>query len=1231
MKILQVRFRNLNSLVGEWEVDFTHSAFEANGIFAITGPTGAGKSTILDAVCLALFGMTPRLDSISKSTNDIMSRQTGDCFAEVTFATDKGRFRCHWSQRRARGKAHGDLQAQKHEISNADTSQIIADTIRGVPPEVEKVTGMDFERFTRSMLLAQGGFAVFLQANANARAPILEQITGTKIYSDISMQVHERTSVEKNRLGTMRAEIEGLPIITQEEEQELSVEKQKKQQAATALAGQLEQKKTAMAWLESLSRLRQEWQDTRQDQAKIQAEDEAFAPERKRLHRANQALELARDYAALSASRNKQKEDQAALNQCRLDQPAGEAAKLAAQASLKAAQDDLLAKKASQAAMLPVIRAVSILDAKIAAGKTELQTADASLAQAESELARQRQKQQTDLTALATLSKQMDEVRVQLEASAGDARLAEQLAGVRERIDAVKALADNLAVKQAEAAYAEARRLTLQSAFDSRQSQLTSAQKAFEQAQSALSQEQAKLAAVLQGKDLPKWMELQSQLKTELDKVVTALGAWQERRQQEQCRSQLEQQETKLRQEQTSATGQSQLLQDEQAALEKDVEHWNVQVILLNRIRSLEEERQKLQDGCPCPLCGATSHPFAAGNIPVADDAEKQLAEGRERLRQLDRNRVELKNELGTIAKELARLAAENASLTEKITVTTAKITSSCTALGLTVTSPATEPNLESTLRQLENEKQTLLLQASQTVENAAKLEEKRRQAQGRVDQARDDVTTFEKAARDVDFDLKSALAALARLQGENTADQEACDRALASLQRELAEYGVAALDLPSLDATFQSLEQRRNQRAADSAWIVEQEKKHVELASQTGFQADQIGRQENGLAELRRQREQLRQNLEALQTGRQQQFGDRDPGQEEKRLADETAAAEQAKESARVAADKAQERLLGLETKAGELGQAIARRQAELDQAGAGFAARLAESGFNGEPDYLSAQLSEPERRQLADQDSQLKERKAAAAALERQKSEQLAAEQQKNITVESSAELAAAVQALQKNHLGMVQEIGAIQQKLNENSERRQLLREKTEALSRQQTECGRWESLNQLIGSADGKKYRNFAQGLTFDIMIRHANAKLQNLTDRYLLIRAEDAPLELNVIDNYQAGDIRSTKNLSGGESFIVSLSLALGLAQMVSRNIRVDSLFLDEGFGTLDEDALDTALETLANLRHDGKLIGVISHVTAIKDRIGAQIKVIPKSGGKSGIEGPGCRQITNDK
>jgi exonuclease SbcC len=179
----------------------------------------------------------------------------------------------------------------------------------------------------------------------------------------------------------------------------------------------------------------------------------------------------------------------------------------------------------------------------------------------------------------------------------------------------------------------------------------------------------------------------------------------------------------------------------------------------------------------------------------------------------------------------------------------------------------------------------------------------------------------------------------------------------------------------------------------------------------------------------------------------------------------------------------------------------------------------------------------------------------------------------------------------------------------------------------LEAQKRECVRWNDLRELIGSADGKKFRNFAQGLTFEIMTKHANRQLRKMTDRYLLIRDAFQPLELNVIDNYQAGEIRSTKNLSGGESFLVSLSLALGLSSMASRNVRVDSLFLDEGFGTLDEDTLETALETLAGLRQDGKLIGLISHVSALKERISTQIQVIPGTGGRSTLIGPGCRRI----
>jgi exonuclease SbcC len=209
--------------------------------------------------------------------------------------------------------------------------------------------------------------------------------------------------------------------------------------------------------------------------------------------------------------------------------------------------------------------------------------------------------------------------------------------------------------------------------------------------------------------------------------------------------------------------------------------------------------------------------------------------------------------------------------------------------------------------------------------------------------------------------------------------------------------------------------------------------------------------------------------------------------------------------------------------------------------------------------------------------------------------------------------------------------EEIGAIKQRLLDNTNAKTKFQQQQSQCDAHKKECKKWTALHTLIGSVDGKKYRNFAQGLTYELMVSHANRQLEKMTDRYLLLRDDKQPLELNVIDNYQAGEIRSTKNLSGGESFIVSLSLALGLSKMASRKVRVDSLFLDEGFGTLDEEALETALETLSGLQQDGKLIGIISHVAALKERINTLIKVEPFSGGKSLISGPGCEKVVDKK
>lgn len=224
MRILQIRFKNLNSLAGEWQIDLTDPAYTADGIFAITGPTGAGKSTLLDAICLALYGRTPRQNRVNASQNEVMSRQTGECFAEVIFETPQGRWCCHWSQHRSRKKADGALQQPKHEVSEADSGKVLVTKLKDVADTIEKLTGMDFDRFTRSMLLAQGGFAAFLQADADARAPILEQITGTSIYSDISKAVHQRRGEEKSKLDQLKAAQSGLQLLDEEEEATLSRE-----------------------------------------------------------------------------------------------------------------------------------------------------------------------------------------------------------------------------------------------------------------------------------------------------------------------------------------------------------------------------------------------------------------------------------------------------------------------------------------------------------------------------------------------------------------------------------------------------------------------------------------------------------------------------------------------------------------------------------------------------------------------------------------------------------------------------------------------------------------------------------------------------------------------------------------------------------------------------------------------------------------------------------------------
>lgn len=215
MKILSLRLKNLNSLKGEFCIDFRQPPFAGNGLFAITGPTGAGKSTLLDAICLALYHRTPRLEAVSAGGNELMTRHTADCLAEVEFEVRGVGYRAFWSQRRARDKASGALQAPKVELARAD-GEILASQVHDKLRQVEALTGLDFARFTKSILLAQGGFAAFLHASANERAELLEQLTGSEVYGLISQRVFEHARAARQALAEQHARADGVQLLSAE-------------------------------------------------------------------------------------------------------------------------------------------------------------------------------------------------------------------------------------------------------------------------------------------------------------------------------------------------------------------------------------------------------------------------------------------------------------------------------------------------------------------------------------------------------------------------------------------------------------------------------------------------------------------------------------------------------------------------------------------------------------------------------------------------------------------------------------------------------------------------------------------------------------------------------------------------------------------------------------------------------------------------------------------------------
>ncbi len=1079
MRILQLRFRNLNSLAGEWAVDFSRPEFLADGIFLISGPTGAGKSTILDALCLALYGCTPRLNRISKNSNEILSRQTGECFAEATFETQAGRFRSHWSQHRARRHPAGELQAPKHELVDAVSGKILETKIQDVARRIEHIAGMDFDRFTRSMLLTQGGFAAFLQADPDERAPILEQITGTEIYSRISIGVHERNRKEREQLNLLQAEIAGITLLSSEQENELKHRLDAQQKQADEMTGRLQQTGKALAWLTGIAELRAEIETLQTASRQLDSELEAFKLERERLSRALKAAELDGGHAALISARQQQMEDQRMLEQTMSRLPELTALAQQKQATLTSAGHWTAQARQTQKDTAPLIHKVRILDQQLLDSEKRIGDETAHCQRAADRIA-------TDAALLAQHQQKLAAAQAALaqiigyqQANAQDERLIGDFAAIEAQLNNLIAAQQDYAARKTEHDKLQAQQDKTTQALSAAADALKTCQQACADVQQQIEGRQNNLQAILNNRLLREY-------RAEKDNLLREMA-------------------------------------------------------LLNTIASLERERKRLEDGKPCPLCGSKEHPYVAGAMPQPDAAEQKIAAV------------------------------------------------------------------------------TAIIEKAETLEaEIAALEKSAKRALDAAHEAGKRVTAMQQTRLNIEENLTGSMAALA-----------ACHQRCAGLQQSaharLHAYGLPESPDTGVPAVLASLNQRLQHWQASVKRKNEMEQQINAFNSELKRLAAVIDTRNQALSEKQQALNALRETVETLRTERRQWFGERNPDSEESRLEQAAVAAEQAEHNARAAESEARQQLNAATAQIEALKTRIDKNTAALQTLEAKFANELRAAGFADEHTFSACRLTPQERDRLKADAKALDDRQIDVQARLKDREVRLAQEIEKNLSTSGR-------EALELEHAGLDRQatllrdaIAGIRHRLQSNQAAANSMQEKLTGIAAQKNECSRWEKLHDLIGSADGKKYRNFAQGLTFEIVIDHANRQLRKLTDRYLLVHDPGKPLALNVIDSYQAGEIRPTRNLSGGESFIVSLALALGLSCMASRNVRIDSLFLDEGFGTLDEEALDTALDMLAGLQQDGKLIGVISHVSMLKARISTQIEVIPQTGGRSRIIGPGVQ------
>lgn len=1005
MKITRIYLKNLNSLRGEFTIDLEKEPFASSGIFAITGPTGAGKSTILDAITLALYGRAARYDTKPNPEN-MMSRGTGECHAEVDFEVAKGRYKAVWQMKRARGKADGKLQPPQRYVYDSQSTPI-AQNISEADKAIKELTGLDVDRFFRSVLLAQGDFVKFLKATPDDRATLLESLTGTAIYSEISMKAHEESTRRANNLKLKENNLENMKLFSQEERALYVVQIEELQKKITENSQELSKLSEQISQGRNLEKLLK-------DQGSLRSLIDSLEKEKKVLEIDLQRLNAYKQGVAFFAElRN-------------LDQ------------------------------------FTKSLDDK----KQDVNAAEKLLSDAKSNL-----RECLDAASAMLTKKLVDKQEL----------LAKHTQTIQEKSEKIEFLSEWLTAHQQDDALDAdlsdiVSHITSLSHYRTKQKDLHSSYRDFIK----------KLEDIQKNKVL-----LQKERENSIQKAVDL---------------------SKARESQQQAY--NEILQG------KSPDQLYTEIAALNEqrlIASFQEHRKDLHPGHPCPLCGSPDHPFSTlENHTTSHEHLVNALKTRIKQAESSKTKIEELNQALTKTNHEAELIANRAASQEQ------------SALSLTEQMEATKNST----------------QAAQT------------------------------ASKDLEAVLENLLKPYAVLippEGQEKKFQEMLEARKKEFQQNNVLINSLKTDLSKLSNQSQTLETERKLLDLHIAKIKKCVEDHeIHLVNTHKQKINHISTSWNSMEDA----------LEAINVF------------EKALIIQKSSLGQQKEEYAKFHLQHSEfESKLSKDLQETSFVSVQGLRSANLPPSDV-YKIQTVEEQIKARSDRLHGQLSHVEN----DLQNLLTNHVPQG--------EDLQAVQEKHRILESDTNhkrgtLAVSEKALTHDEAQRILYVFLQQEYENE---KKQLMI---------------WQKLAALIGSHDGKNFRQFAQGLSLDLLIKQANKHLSSLSDRYRLKRTVNDQLDLEIMDLHQANATRPTASLSGGESFLTSLALALGLSDLAGKNVRIDSLFIDEGFGSLDPETLEIAVHALESLRDKNKTIGVISHIELLKERISTQIIIEKGPGGIS--------------